>query len=483
MRINTLCAHNWTFEEVIATLVGKMEMSLMSKVISLLFVCFFLHIPGAVIAQIETFNSPPNIIFIMADDLGYGDLGCYGQTQIQTPHIDRLAKEGMRFTEAYAGSTVCAPSRCALMTGLHTGHCRIRGNKDIPLLPEDVTVAEVLKNAGYTTALIGKWGLGDPNTTGIPNEQGFDYFYGYLNQRNAHNYYPAFLWRNTAVEMLNNIVPEYNRATEKVEYSHDLFIEEALKFIGENTDKPFFLYLALTIPHSNNEQGKEGMEVPTDAPYSAEDWPQPEKNRAAMITRMDRDVGRIVAMLESLKLEENTVIFFTSDNGPHKEGGGDPEFFNSNGDLRGIKRDLYDGGIRVPMIVRWKGKIKAGTESDFTWAFWDFMPTAAELASAKAPTDIDGVSVVPTLFENSAGQTHHEYLYWEFHEGGFSQAIRKDEWKFVKPAGRNTHWELYNIKQNIGESENLAAQHPELVKEFSEIVGNARTSNPDFPLD
>jgi arylsulfatase A-like enzyme len=457
-------------------------MIIQSRVFSILcFSCVFTF--SSLIQAQESPERPPNIIFIMADDLGYGDLGCYGQERIQTPHIDQLAKEGMRFTEAYAGSTVCAPSRCALMTGLHTGHCRIRGNKDVPLLPEDITVAELLKSAGYTTALIGKWGLGDANTTGIPNAQGFDYFYGYLNQRNAHSYYPSFLWRNTIAEPLKNIVPEYNRAVEKIEYSHDLFANEALKFIGENVGNPFFLYLALTIPHANNEAGNEGMEVPTDAPYAEEDWPQPQKNHAAMITRMDRDVGRIMTLLKALKLEEDTIIFFTSDNGPHREGGGDPDFFDSNGAVRGIKRDLYDGGIRVPMIVRWMGQIKRGSENDLPWAFWDVMPTVADLAGVDTPPEIDGISVLPTLLGKDEDQQKHDYLYWEFHEGGFSQAIRKDEWKFVKPRDRKAEWELYNIKEDIAEEHDLAKEFPDKVEEFTEIVEQARTYNPDFPGD
>ncbi|HEX30232.1 TPA: N-acetylgalactosamine-6-sulfatase, partial [Candidatus Poribacteria bacterium] len=288
----------------------------------------------------------PNIIFILADDLGYGDLGCYGQRLIETPNIDALAAEGIRFTQCYAGSTVCAPSRCALMTGFHTGHARVRGNKLIPLRPRDVTVAEILKGAGYTTAIIGKWGLGEPGTTGVPNLKGFDEWFGYLNQRRAHNYYPEYLWRNTEKYWIKG-----NMNGKKGVYSHDLFTEEALKFIRRNRGNPFFLYLAYTIPHANNELGRKtgnGMEVPSDEPYSDRSWPQVEKNFAAMVTRMDRDVGRIVSLLKELGIDGETVIFFSSDNGPHREGGHDPKFFKSSGPLRGIKRDLYEGGIRVP---------------------------------------------------------------------------------------------------------------------------------------
>ncbi|MCL5019435.1 MAG: arylsulfatase [Patescibacteria group bacterium] len=334
-------------------------------------------------------SAKTNIIFILADDLGYGDLGCYGQQQTKTPNIDRLSAEGTRFTDCYSGSTVCAPSRCCLMTGQHTGHARIRGNKLVPLLPEDLTVAEVLKKVGYTTGIIGKWGLGEAETTGIPNKKGFDEWFGYLNQRHAHNYYPELLWKNKEMYFLN-----------KGEYSHDLFTREAVNFIKTNKNNPFFLYLTYTIPHANNELGnltKNGMEVPDDIPYSNESWHQVEKNFAAMITRMDRDIGTLMTLLRELNLDENTIVFFTSDNGPHKEGGHDNTFFQSSGPLRGFKRDLYDGGIRVPMIVRWKEHIKAGAVSDQVWAFWDFLPTVCEVAGTAIPQGIDGISMLPAL--------------------------------------------------------------------------------------
>ena len=266
----------------------------------------------------------PNIIFILADDLGYGDLGCYGQKQVRTPNIDKMATEGVRFTQCYAGCTVCAPSRCCLMTGKHTGHAEVRGNALVPLRPEDTTVAEVLQGAGYTTGLVGKWGLGEPGTTGVPNRKGFDYFFGYLNQAHAHNYYPDYLWRNQDKVPLEGNVVEKGVATKRAQYSHDLFTKEALAFVEKNKTKPFFLYLAYTIPHANNEAGKQGMEVPDDAPYSDKDWPQQQKNHAAMITRLDRDVGTLLKRLKELELDENTIVFFTSDNGPHREGGADP---------------------------------------------------------------------------------------------------------------------------------------------------------------
>lgn len=411
----------------------------------------------------------PNIIFILADDLGTNDLGCYGQTQIQTPNIDRLAKEGVRFTDCYAGSTVCAPSRCSLMTGMHMGHAEIRGNKNHPLLPENVTVAEVLKQAGYTTGIIGKWGLGDEGTVGIPNRQGFDYWFGYLDQSKAHNYYPEYLWRN---EELIEIKPWT--------YSHDLFAEESLKFVEKNYNNPFFLYLTYTIPHAFNEGKEQGMQVPSDAPYSDKDWPQNEKNFAAMITRMDKDIGRLMKRLQELGIDENTVVFFSSDNGAHKEGGHDPDFFDSNGQYRGIKRDLYEGGIRTPMIVRWPGAVEAGRVSNQVWAFWDFLPTAAEIAGMGAPQEIDGISMLPAILGQP--QQDHEFLYWEFHERGFTQSVRKGEWKAVRNV-RDKPVELYNLHDDPGETKNLAEQFPDRVKELQQIMQEARTDNPNYRIE
>jgi len=420
----------------------------------------------------------PNIIFILADDLGYGDVGCYGQERIQTPRIDQLAREGIRFTDCYSGSTVCAPSRCCLMTGLHTGHARVRGNADVPLRPEDVTVAEVLKGCGYATGIFGKWGLGEPGTTGVPNRQGFDEWFGYLNQGLAHNYYPETLWRNEReVPLLGN----QNGATG--EYSHDLFTREAEAFIRRHSGGPFFLYLAYTIPHANNELGAKtgnGMEVPDDAPYTGETWPQPERNKAAMITRMDRDIGHLMDVLEELDLEEDTIVFFSSDNGPHKEGGIAPAFFGSSGPLRGIKRAMYDGGIRVPMIVRWPGRTQPGAVSDYPWAFWDFLPTAAQLGGTAIPHGLDGLSVIPALLGQPGPE--REYLYWEFHEGGFSQALRIGQWKAVRNRRRSAPVELYDVTTDIGEQTDVAAAHPDLVSRAERLLVDARTDSPDFPV-
>lgn len=413
-------------------------------------------------------NRKPNIVFILADDLGYGDLGCYGQKRIRTPNLDRMAKEGMRFTQCYAGSTVCAPSRCCLMTGYHTGHAHIRGNKNHPLLPETVTVAETLKDAGYATGIVGKWGLGEPDTTGVPNRQGFDYWFGFLNQSRAHNYFPDYVWKN-----------EEKYFFPKWTYVQDAFTEEALNFVRQNKENPFFLYLTYTIPHAFNEGGVNGMPVPSDKPYSEEPWPQNEKNKAAMITLMDRDIGQLFALLKEMGIDENTLVFFSSDNGPHKEGGVDPDFLDSNGPLRGIKRDMYEGGIRVPAIARWPGRIRPGAVSEQVWAFWDFAPTAAELAGTNMPDGIDGISMVNALMGKP--QQNHDYLYWEFHEQGGKRAIRKGGWKAVRSQW-NGPIELYNLGDDLGESNNIANAYPDLVKTMDNLFHSARTESPFYPV-
>jgi arylsulfatase A-like enzyme len=448
-------------------------------------------LPGNAIANR---GGKPNIIFILADDLGYGDLGCYGQKTIKTPNIDKLAEEGMKFTDHYAGSTVCAPSRCCLMTGLHTGHALIRSNGRVPLRPQDVTLAELLKRVGYTTGIIGKWGLGEPGTTGIPNKQGFDYWFGYLNQRHAHNYYPKYLWKNEEKYELknevNHIIGGRDRtpggvATKRVEYSHDLFAIEALNFVERNKDKPFFLYLPFTIPHANNEAGKEGMEVPSYGPYADKDWPEPQKGHAAMITRMDGDIGKLMSLLKRLDIDKNTIVMFSSDNGPHKEGGADPAFFNSSGPLRGYKRDLYEGGIRVPMIARWPDKIKAGSTINHISAFWDLLPTCCELAGAAIPDGIDGISMVPTLLGRQRAQKRHDYIYWEFHAQGKKQAVRMGDWKAVRlNVAKNPDGpiELYNLNKDIGEKNNMARRHPEIVAKIEKLMKAARTPSEHWKM-
>ncbi len=429
-------------------------------------------------------GTKPNLIFILADDLGYGDLGCYGQEQIQTPCLDRMAEEGLLFTSAYAGAPVCAPSRCALMTGLHTGHTRIRGNAKIPLEPEDVTVAEVLQEAGYTTGLIGKWGLGEEGSSGLPNRQGFDYFYGYLNQMHAHNYYPEFMWRNTEKVNFENKKAWWGLGASRVkkDYAHDYFTEEALQFVEENKEGPFFLYLAYTIPHANSE-ARDGMEVPDYGIYADEEWPNPQKGHAAMITRLDRDVGRLMEKLEELDIAENTLVLFSSDNGPHKEGGADPDFFNSSGPLTGMKRSLNEGGIRVPAIAWWPGVIQPGRVSDHAWAFWDIMPTFAELAGVEPPEEIDGISFVSELLGHSEQQESHDFMYWEFHHEiwASSQAVRMGPWKAIrrKPGAA---LELYNLEEDLAEEKNVAAEHPDIVAQIEEYLEEARIESKVWPL-
>jgi arylsulfatase A-like enzyme len=449
---------------------------------------------GAERAQLGSPGPPtprrPSIIFILADDLGYGDLGCYGQTRIKTPNIDKLAAEGIRFTDFYAGSTVCAPSRCALMTGLHTGHGWVRGNDKFPLRSEDLTVAEVLKGAGYRTTLIGKWGLGNEHTSGVPQSKGFEEFVGYLDQTHAHDYYTDHLWHYDSKTGFDDWQYFYeNQGGKKGLYIPDLFTKGALNFIRINKPdqfnhyRPFFLYLSYIIPHANNEEGRRsgnGMQVPTDAPYSGESWPEPEKNKAAMITRLDDDVGKLMARLKELKIDDDTVVFFSSDNGPHKEGGVDPKFFQSAGSLRGTKRDLYEGGIRVPLIVRWPAQIKAGKTTDLLGAFWDFLPTAVEIASAKCPTNIDGISMLPTLL-GQPQTNRHSSLYWEFHERGFQQAVRMGDWKAVRPQARDP-LELYNLKADLAEKQNVADKNPEVIAKIEAYLKTARTDSEHWPI-
>lgn len=424
--------------------------------------------------------SKPNIVFILADDLGYGDLGCYGQERIKTPNIDRLAAEGVRFTQAYSGSTVCAPSRCCLMTGKHTGHASIRGNKlpELGLGRSETTVASLLKGAGYRTALFGKWGLGGFDMDSHPNLKGFDEFFGYLNQHHAHLSYPEHIWENRSEIFLKD-----NWFNQRKIFANDLFTEKSLAFLERQGTQPFFLYLAYTIPHANNELGKlqpSGMEIPDQGIYAHEAWPDVERSFAAAITRMDSDVGRVVETLRRKGLEENTLIVFTSDNGPHREGGHNADFFRSRGPLRGTKRDLYEGGIRVPAIAGWKGRIAPGQVGEHPWAFWDFLPTAAELAGARALKGIGGTSIVPALM--GCKQRSPEYLYWEFFEGGFQQAARQGDWKFVRQASKFKP-ELFDLRDDVGETRDLSARHPDVVKRLESLFVTAHVDHPEFPTD
>lgn len=439
----------------------------------------------------------PNIIYIMADDLGYGELGSYGQKLIETPNLDRLAREGLRFTRFYAGSTVCAPSRSVLMTGKHTGHTTVRGNggrnrtDDPQMLREgDFTVAEMLQRAGYKTGLVGKWGLGLEGSEGHPNRQGFDYFFGFLNQSHAHNHYPSFLWRNQEkVDLPNDLVPmgEVGQGYSKNRkvYASDLFAREAEEFIERNQDQPFFLFFSLVLPHANNERTRalgNGAEVPDLGPYQGKDWSEQLKGHAAMITRMDSQVGHLMALLGKLGIDQKTLVMFTSDNGPHKESGQDPTFFDPNGPLRGYKRDLFEGGVRVPFIARWPGKIAPGT-SDHVGYFGDLFATAAELAGEPAPEGLDSISFVPTLLGRTSAQKKHPYLYWEFHEGGFTQGILLGErWKGIRVKRLDAPIQVYDLANDPGEEHDIAAREPERVAEFRRLFTEARTDSPIWPI-
>lgn len=455
------------------------------------------------VARAETVSgSKPNMIFVLADDLGYGDLGCYGQTKIKTPRLDQMAKEGMRFTQFYAGNTVCAPSRSVLMTGQHMGHTHVRGNaggssmERQALRDEDITVAEVLHGAGYTNALVGKWGLGEVDSPGFVLNQGFDKFFGYLNQVHAHNYYPEFLWNGNQKVMLRNVVELVpgrsnfagfvgGAATKRIDYSHDLFVKEAMSFINDNAQQPFFLYLALTIPHANNEGSRmtgNGAEVPDFGIYADKDWSDQDKGQAAMITRMDGDLGRIMDQLRELGIAENTLVFFTSDNGPHNEANHNIETFNPSGPLQGIKRALYEGGIRVPAIAWWPGTVPAGSTADTISYFGDWMATAADLAGATPPTNIDSVSLVPTLTGHADQQTQHKYLYWEFYEQASRQAVRFGDWKAIREPMLTGRVQLYNLADDLAEAHDVAQSHPQIVAQAVQYMDEAHVDHPNWTV-
>lgn len=413
----------------------------------------------------------PNIVMILLDDLGSGDLGCYGQQHIQTPNIDGLARKGMLFSQAYAGAAVCAPSRAVLMTGLHGGHAPVRANAGtIPILDEDVTLAEVLRSAGYATGGFGKWGLGDARTSGVPTRQGFDEFFGYLHQVHAHSYYPEFLWDNQQKYELNA-----NQGGKHVEYSADLIADRTLDFIRRNRSRPFFAYAAWTLPH-----GK--FEGPDTAPYNEKSWPEGHRMYAAMVTRADRHVGRVLALLKELQLEQDTVVLVASDNGAHSGEGKGYEFFRSNGSLRGEKGELYEGGIRVPLIVRWPGVVKSGTTSDHITAFCDMLPTFAEIAGVDTPKGLDGRSFVPVL--RGRKQPENRFLYWEhqiydarsgqLRPDRMLQAARRDRWKAVRPKA-GVPLELYDLHADASETKDLAREQPALIREFEAYLRTART--------
>jgi arylsulfatase A len=452
----------------------------------------------------DQISSRPNIIYILADDLGYGDLSCYGQTKFQTPNIDILAAEGMRFTQHYAGSTVCAPSRSALMTGLHTGHTPVRGNREhkpegqYPLPEKTITVAKMLKKAGYATGAFGKWGLGYPSSTGDPNNQGFDEFFGYNCQRIAHHYYPWHLWHNG-----QKIILEENKGLKRGVYAPELIHKKALQFIEIHKDEPFFLYVPSIIPHAELFAPEEYMQrfrgkfLPEKS-FKGQDelgkgfktgsyGSQPEGHTAwvAMITLLDDQVRQIMEKVKELGLDKNTIIMFSSDNGPHEEGGADPDYFNSNGSLRGIKRDLYEGGIRVPFIVRWNDHIKAGSTSEHVSAFWDMMPTFSQLAGVSIPEEIDGISILPTLTGRDGKQVKHDYLYWEFSERDGAQAIRMGDWKAVRNGVKNrkdTRIEIYNLKNDPSEQKNLTKERKDILEQITPLFEKARIDSKDFPL-
>lgn len=461
---------------------------------------------------------PPNVVFIMADDLGYGEVGCYGQTKIRTPSIDRIAAEGIRFTQHYSGSPVCAPSRCALLTGLHMGHAYIRDNDEMeergdvwhdpelegqrPLPEGTFTLGTLFQSAGYVTGAMGKWGLGGPGSSGHPNRQGFDLWYGYLCQRVAHNYYPTHLWRNEEKDVLdgNDYFYPHQRLPDGADpldpasyepyigavYSQDAIAEEARSFIRDHAEEPFFLYLPFTVPHASLQVPEDSLEEYADAfdetPYTGTQGylphPKPRAAYAAMVTRMDREIGRILDLLEELGLTEDTLVLFTSDNGPTFNGGTDSSFFDSTAGLRGLKTELYEGGIRVPLVARWPARIPAGTVSDLPSAFWDFLPTFAELLDLPLPAPTDGVSLLPSLEGGRRAQEGHEYLYWEF-QG--RQAVRLGDWKAYRVATSGA-FELYDLASDPHEGREVSAEHPEVVDRIAEILDGARTESELFPL-
>lgn len=485
---------------------SKFSVPIKVVIISLLFTaCNFINkkdkLDCEALNQVVVNQKQPNIIYILADDLGYGDLSCYGQEKFKTPNIDKLASQGVLFTQHYSGSTVCAPSRSALLTGMHTGHTVVRGNKEVqpegqyPIPDETFTLAEVMKKAGYKTGAFGKWGLGFPGSEGDPINQGFDEFYGYNCQRLGHHYYPDHLWSNK-----DSIVLNENSDLLKDVYAPSLIHDKTLQFIEKNKSKPFFLYVASIIPHAELAAPEAIIKkyrnkfLPEKVFNGVDNGPEYRKGSygsqreshaafVAMVDVLDQQVGDIISKVDELGIADNTIIIFTSDNGPHEEGGADPNYFDSNGLLKGKKRDLYEGGIRVPMIAKWPGKIKEGSETDHISAFWDVFPTLADVTGIETPKNIDGISFLPELLGNKSEQKKHDYLYWEFHEKGGRQAIRMGDWKAVKYnvlKTPNKPMELYNLANDIGEENNVAMQFPDIVKEMEIVFIEARTPSDVF---
>jgi len=455
-------------------------------------------------------DQPLNVIYILADDMGYADLSCTGQTHFRTPNIDRLASEGMLFTGHYAGCAVSAPSRSCLMTGLHTGHTPIRGNMEIepegqqPLPEGTYTLAKMFKEAGYATGAFGKWGLGYPGSEGAPEKMGVDRFFGYNCQRESHRYYPTHLWDNA-----RRLDIEENAEGACGKYAPDMIQARALDFIRENSGRPFFTYLAYTLPHAEllvpddgnlrQFQGKfeekpyKGLDYAKEtvpAGYCSQD--EPYATFAAMMTRLDGYVGEVLGLLDELGIADRTLVVFTSDNGPHREGGANPDYFRSYGEFRGVKRDLYEGGIRLPMIARLPGTVEAGSSSGELATMWDMFPTFAEIAGVDVSgKGLDGVSLVPTL-TGKGRQIHHDRLYWEFHENGGTIALRKGEWKLIVFGvnGRFDHlgetgypglrYELYHIPEDVHEDRDVSAEHPDIVQELIRDIRSFHVPNPDF---
>ena len=443
---------------------------------------------AACVPQVREDHQPPNIIYIMADDLGWGDLGCYGQQVLKTPNIDQLAAAGIRFTDHYSGHTVCRPSRLVLWTGMHSGHTALQSNAYYRFDAGERTVVQILQEAGYATAGCGKWAMGRQGSRGHPNRKGFDDWFGYLDQGDAHNYYPTHLWHNENRVSLpgNRLAGDKGRdayhSTERNTYSHDVIIDWMLDWIREHSAGPFLMHAHLTIPHANNERGSahgDGMEVPSLGQFAQQDWPEPEKGFAAMIALLDQDVGRVVSLLKELGIDRNTVVVFTSDNGPHSEGGHKQSFFNSNGPFRGYKRDLLEGGIRVPMVAYWPGTIAPGSTSNHPSGFQDFLPTACQLAGVQVPDGIDGISYLPTLLGNGK-QRSHEQLYWRFKE---QEALRRGHWKIQRNSS-DAPVSLHDLRTDAEERRNLAESHPDVTKDLVDRMNQIRfheQADPNTP--